>query len=149
MSIEYDLTLAGGSPIDQVAARAFPDPHERPAGTAPLLSADLRTRYGFNVAVLPDDRGYVEAQSDDGRWVWEPEPCVSLGFRLDKSEDLDGAVTSMLAAVRRVLDSGPEDAAFTFDNDLLLFTRLDGVFTKHRRATWWDHYPVANQLFPE
>jgi len=54
----------------------------------------------------------------------------------------------MLTVVRRVLDTGVEDATFDFNGDVLLLARLKGELTKHRRETWWDHYPSANQLIP-
>ncbi|MEV6298949.1 SitI3 family protein [Actinoplanes sp. NPDC051861] len=57
-------------------------------------------------------------------------------------------VASMIDVVRRVLDSGPEDAALTQNGDVLLLTRFDGVLVKHRREEWWNHYPTANTALP-
>ncbi|GID26626.1 SitI3 family protein [Paractinoplanes brasiliensis] len=54
----------------------------------------------------------------------------------------------MLTVVRRVLDSGDEDAAFVFNGDNLLLARFGGVLTKHRREKWWEHYEGADQVLP-
>jgi hypothetical protein len=54
----------------------------------------------------------------------------------------------MLTVVRRILDTGPEDATFDFNGDILLFARRNGELTKHRRETWWEHYSSGNQLIP-
>ncbi len=52
MAIEYDLVLAGGTPVEQAAERAFPDIGERPVGSGRLLAIDLNARYGFAATVL-------------------------------------------------------------------------------------------------
>ncbi|MET8150269.1 SitI3 family protein [Actinoplanes sp. NPDC049668] len=148
MALEYRLVLAGDTPIDQVAERAFPDVSERPTGAPPRLTADHLERYGFIVTVLPGRDGYFDLETDNGSWVWEPKSHVRVHFRLDKFADLRWAVANMLGVVRRALDAGPEDAIFDFNGEILLFARLDGKFTKHRRGTWWEHYPSGDQLIP-
>ena len=148
MALEYRLTLSSETPVDQVAQRAFPDPAERPKGTPPLLSADLYDRFGFEVSMRAGRNGYVDVESDDGSWEWEPDAYVSATFRMDKFADESWTVTNMLTIVRRVLDTGPEDAAFVFNGDILLFTRFGGVVRKHRRETWWSGEPTAGGLIP-
>ena len=149
MAVEYALTLAGETPIDQVAWRALPEPADRPTGTPPLLAADLYERYGFEVTVLAGRRGYVDVATDRGRWEWEPERFVSVDFRMAKDADQEWAVVNMVSCVWRVLESGPEDAAVALNGDLLLLTRLDGVLVKHNRAGWWASYPATNAVFPD
>ena len=148
MAIEYELTLAGETPGDQVAERAFPDPAERPTGTLPLLTVDLKEPRGFTVTVLAGRDGYVDVESDAGMWEWEPESYVSLSFSMDKFADPEWAEANMLTVVHRVLATGPEDAAFALNGDILLLTRFNGELVKHRRDKWWDFYPASNQLIP-
>jgi hypothetical protein len=148
MAIEYDLTCSGDTPVNQMAERALPDPDDRPTGTAPLLSAALDARCGFGATILAGTNGYVDALSDDGSWEWEPSTYVLVGFRLDKEADRRWAVTNMLTVVRRVLDSGSEDAALVLNGDLLLLTRFDGLLVKHNRDQWWSHYPGAHDAIP-
>jgi hypothetical protein len=45
-----------------------------------------------------------------------------------------------------VLDTGPEDAAFFVNGDILLLTRLNGVVVKHRRDKWWAIHEGADQM---
>ncbi|MCU7730351.1 SitI3 family protein [Actinoplanes sp. KI2] len=148
MALEYRLTLAGETPVDQVAGRAFPEPSERPTGTARRLFAEHKEKYGFNVTIVAGKDGYLGLETDDGPWEWEPESCVRVGFRLDKFADIPWVVTNMLTVVRRVLDTGAEDATFDFNGDILLFARRKGELTKHRRDRWWEHYAGADQLIP-
>jgi hypothetical protein len=148
MALEYRLTLAGETPVDQVAGRAFPEASERPTGIAPRLFADHKEKYGFNITIVAGQDGYLDLETDDGSWEWEPDSYVRVGFRLDKFGDIRWAVTNMLTVVRRVLDTGPEDATFDFNGDILLLARRAGELTKHRRDRWWDHYPSANHLIP-
>ena len=143
MAIDYDLTLAGSPPVERVAERAFPEHGERPVGTAPLLSAALP---GFGVTVLAGAAAYLDVATDQGSWEWEPATYVTIGFRLDKLTDRSRAVIDMLTVVRRVLASGPEDAALVLNGDILLLTRLDGILTKHHRDTWWSNYAGADDL---
>ncbi|MFI7598680.1 SitI3 family protein [Actinoplanes sp. NPDC049681] len=149
MALEYELSLAGETPVEQVAERALPDADERPTGTPPLLSADLYARYGFGVTVLADSDGYLEVQADDGRWEWEPGAYVSLTFRMDKDTAAQRSVINMLTVIRRVLATGPEDAALTLNGNELLFTRFDGNLVKHNHADWWSTYPGADDLITE
>ncbi|MEV4639149.1 SitI3 family protein [Actinoplanes sp. NPDC049548] len=149
MALEYELTLAGETPVEQIAERALPDPSERPTGTPPLLSADLYERYGFGVTVLADDDGYLEVRADQGRWEWEPASNVSLTFRMDKDAAPEWTVINMLTVIRRVLSTGPENAAFILNGNELLFTRFDGTLVKHNHADWWSSYPGADDLITQ
>src|SRR3954454_12254458 len=99
MALEYGLTLAGDTPITQVAARAFPEMSERPTGT--VLFADHKEKYGFDVTIVAERGGYFDLETDDGSWEWEPESDVRVDFRLDKFADLRWVVTNMLTVVRR------------------------------------------------
>jgi hypothetical protein len=147
MAIEYRLVLAGDTPVEQVAERALPDPDERPTGTAPLLVADLYDRLGFEVTVLASQNGYFDADSDTGTWLWKPATFVAVTFRLDSDADSSWAVLNMLPVVRRLLDTGSEDAAFLLNGDVLLLTRFGDDLVKHR-ARWWNNYTGANDQVP-
>ncbi|MDP9799605.1 hypothetical protein J2S43_008117 [Catenuloplanes nepalensis] len=146
MATEYRLILAAEPPVEQVAERAFPRQEERPAGTPPLLTADLYQRYGFELAVRGARNGYFDAESDDGLWEWEPESYVALTFRMEKEADSDRALVHMLTVVGRVLDTGPEDAALILNGNWLLLTRFGGLPVKHRRAVWWENYAEVNDI---
>ncbi|MEV4706551.1 SitI3 family protein [Actinoplanes sp. NPDC049316] len=148
MALEYELTLAGATSLEELAERALPDPAERPAGTESPLFVDLFERYGFAVWVSAGRNGYVDVETDSGAWEWEPDFYVSVTFRMDKFADSSWKVTNMLTVVRRVLGSGPEDAVLVLNSDVLLLTRFDGVLSKHRRNEWWDHYAGANDIVP-
>jgi hypothetical protein len=148
MATEYRLTLSGETPVNQVAERAFPQASERPVGLAPQLSADHKAKYGFDVTILAGRDGYLDLETDDGSWEWEPKSYVKVSFRLDNSADARWAVTNLLTVVRRMLDTGQEDATFDFNGDMLLFSRRGGVVTKHRRDTWWERYSSGSQLIP-
>src|SRR5687767_6061253 len=126
MATEYRLILAGGTPVDQVAERALPEPDERPTGTPPLLAADLYQRYGFELTVRAARNGYFDAESDQGMWEWEPDTYVAVTFRMDKEADPDWPVVDMLTIVRRLLDTGSEDAALVLNGNWLLLTRFGG-----------------------
>jgi hypothetical protein len=147
MAIEYRLTLAGSTPVEHVAERALPDPAERPTGTA-RLSADLYERYGFDVTIRAGQNGYYDAESDNGTWEWEPDSYVAVTFRMEKNTDSARAVLNMLTVVRRLLDTGNEDAALVFNGDVLLFTRFKDGLVKHRRDGWWTSYEGANDRLP-
>ena len=54
MATQYKLTLAGDTPVNQVAERAFPAADDRPTGVAPVLVADLNDRHA---AAHAPDRG--------------------------------------------------------------------------------------------
>jgi hypothetical protein len=98
--------------------------------------------------VLADTNGYVNVETDHGMWVWEPAAHVSVSFHMDKFADPAWRARNVLTVVARVLDTGPEDAAFVFNWDYLLLRRVDGRLTKHRRATWWEYYRGADDLVP-
>lgn len=146
MALEYRLTLAGSTPVEQVAQRALPDPGERPTGTPPVLSAELWDQYGFSVTVRAGKNGYFAVESDNGMWEWEPHTYVSLGFRMDKFDDFDREISNMLTIVRRVLETGSEDAILVVNSDYLLLTRLDGELVKHRHEGWWTSYSAADSI---
>lgn len=148
MAIEYELVLSSGTSAEVLMQRAVPDPSERPAEKDSPIWAPLYDTYGFAVIAVAARSRYVDVMSDNGSWEWEPEPYASVTFRMDKFADPHWNVVNMLTVVRRVLDSGTEDAAFMFNGDVLLLTRFDGVLVKHRRQRWWDHYPGANEALP-
>lgn len=130
----------------RVAERAMPEPSEGPTGTAPLLSADLRERLGFELTLRAGRSRYVSARGDDDWWEWEPSPYVSLTFHMDRSEHVQWQVLNMLPIVDRVLGAGIEDAALVLNGDVLLLTRLNGGLTKQHRVDWWENYPGANDV---
>ncbi|MEV8505241.1 SitI3 family protein [Actinoplanes sp. NPDC051475] len=148
MAIEYRLTLAGTAPVEQVAARALPDPDERPAGTESPLSVNLDERLGFAVFVSAGRNGYFDIESDSGPWEWEPEAYVSVTFRMDKEAEPQWKVPNMLTVVRRVLDTGPEDAVLVLNGDYVLLTRFGGDLVKHRHEGWWSNYAAADSIVP-
>jgi hypothetical protein len=147
MATEYELTLAPSTPLEQLAERALPDAADRPVGAVPRLVRDLDEKYGFDVTVSAGEDAYLAVESDQGLWEWEPDAYASVTFRLDKFADPAWKVINVLTVVRRVLDTGPEDAALVLNDDILLLTRLQGKLTKHR-ASWWHNYPAADQLIP-
>jgi hypothetical protein len=149
MALEYGLTLAGDASAEQVAERALPVAVQSPPEIAPVLSADMRDSHGFTVTLLARRHGYIEAESDDGLFVWEPEAYVSVGFRIDKEADVEWAVVNMLTVVWRALETGSEDAALVLNGDLLVLTRFDGVLVKLHRDGWWASYPAANAVFAD
>lgn len=148
MATEYRLTLAGTTPVQEMAERALPDAQERPAGPGPMLSVGLYDRHGFAVTFVARQNGYMDAESDDGLWQWEPAAYVSVTFRMENGADPERSVTDMLTIVRRLLDTGPEDASFVLNGNWLLFTRIGGVVRKHRRDKWWTTYAFAAPLIP-
>jgi hypothetical protein len=147
MATEYRLTLAGSTPVGYVAERAMPTPAERPTGTPPLLAADLYDRHGFELTILAGRNGYLDAESDSGVWEWEPASYVDVTFRMEQNAESDRAVGNMLLVLRRLLDTGSEDAALVLNGNWLLLTRFDGVLVKHRES-WWGSYPAADDLIP-
>ena len=142
MAVQYRLTLAGDTSVEQIAARAFPDPTERPMLSAygSVLNANLKDRHGFTVSLRSDRNGYFDAISDVGQWEWELDSYVNVGFWMSKDWN-ENAVPNMVDIVDRLLTSGSEDAAFTLDGNLLLLIRTNGVTTKHNRR-WWDNYSL-------
>ncbi len=146
MSTEYRLVVNGDTPVEQIAERAFPDPVECPTGTPPLLAADLYERRGFDVTVRAGHDGYLETESDNGVWEWEPRSYVAVTFRVEKNADPGRAIVNMLTVVGRLLDTGQEDAALILNGDYLLLTRFGGVLVKHRRAAWWENYADVNDV---
>ena len=148
MSVDYRLTLAPGTPINQIAERALPEPGERPTGLPPLLSANLYEKYGFGISIRAGQNGYVDAESDHGLWEWEPAEYVAVAFQMDKFADPGWKVINMLTIARRVLMTGPEDAALVLNGDVLIFTRFGGELVKHNHDKWWANYPGADDLIP-
>jgi hypothetical protein len=80
-------------------------------------------------------------------WSWEPPDYISLTFRLDKFADRTPTIINMLTVIRRVLDTGTEDAALTQNGDILLQTRTANTLTKHRHS-WWTAHSEATHQFP-
>jgi hypothetical protein len=157
MAIEYSLTLAGQTPVEEIAVRVMPDPAHRPTPTptlAPggrLLSAGLQEQLGFGLSVFAGHgHSFLAADGDDGEWEWEPENYIDVTFRMSKDPDLRIAgIRPMLEAVARLLATGPEDAAFMLNGEVLLLTRFDGAVRKHNRTRWWDHYGFPNEIIPD
>jgi len=147
MALEYDLTLFGNPPVEEVAERAFPDAEDRPVGTEPPLSSELREKFGFGVTVFAAKNGYLNVETDDGMSEWEPEAYTGVSFRMDKFADFHWEVVNMLTVIRRVLGTGPEDALLVLNGDILLLSRFGGVLVKHR-PSWWNSYPGANDALP-
>lgn len=148
MALEYRVTFLSDTPVDLVAAHAFPERDDRPTGAPPILRATHFEKYGFQVVVRSGEHGTLDAMSDDGDWEWEPDPYVAVGFRLDKFADRQWVITNMMTVVRRLLLAGSEDAAFLFNNDVLLFTRFKGELVKHNRERWWAFHEASDQLIP-
>jgi len=147
VAIEYDLTLAGQTPVQQLAERALPNPDERPTGTAPFLAVDLDEKYGFDVTVASGADAYINVETDAGVWTWEPAAFAAVSFGMDKFADADWAVTNMIRVVRRVLETGAEDAVLVLNGDVLLLSRLDGRLVLHNRDRWWSYHPGAEEVF--
>jgi hypothetical protein len=151
MALEYRLTLAGPVPMDEVAARAFPDPADRPAPddeSGEILAANLHDRYGIVVIISTYERSYYSAAAEAGQWEWEPEISVDLAFEMTKDADRFAvALRHAITASARVLATGTEDAALMLSGDMLLLTRHNGVITKHERG-WWEHHTWANEIIP-
>ncbi len=145
MSIEYRLTLAGETPVQEIVARALPEADVQ-ADVAQPYVADVRDRYGFTVTVRAGRNGYHDAESDAGPWEWEPESYVNVTFRLDKTADPEQYVRGVVGLVARVLRAGAEDAALILNGDRLLLTRFGGVLAKHHRDLWWDHYGFPHEV---
>jgi hypothetical protein len=150
MTTEYRLTLAGATPAEVVALRALPDGWEchTPVRT-PVWSNESADALGFEVGVHAGANGYFDAEADDGHWQWEPAAYVAVTFAVNQDADPERAVLAMLTVIRRVLDTGPEDAAFVLNGDRLLLRRTSGRLVKHTRAAWWAHYAGADKLIAE
>ena len=146
MALEYELTLGGSTPAEQVLLRALPDPSERLSGPEFPLSVSLKDRYGFSVSVWTGRDRYIAVESDDGLWEWEPADCTILTLTMDKFAEPGWKVINMLTVVRRVLETGPEDAVLVLNSDNLLLARFGGIVTKHRRDAWWSHYAGADAI---
>jgi hypothetical protein len=146
MSLSYRLTLAGHITTDQLAERAFPDPKERPSGPGPTLFVDLHETHGFDVAVRSGRNGHVDAGTDDGDWEWEPDPFAAVSFDIDDVTDRKQLAANLMTVVRRILETGPEDAALVINGDYLLIGRFGGRVVKHSRDRWWSYYPEADAM---
>lgn len=149
MAIDYSLTLAEDIPVEQIADRTLPNPAERFTLTwyEGILTGDFYDQYGFGLSFYAGQhRRYIEAETDEGVWVWEPEVYVGIGFGMDK-EQLDKGVPNMVSIVARVLASTSGDAALTLNGEVLL-ARVNGVVVKHKRSIWWDHYSYPNEVIP-
>lgn len=151
MAIEYRLTLEGDIPLEQVAALAVPEADEvlQLPGSPRVLTADLNERLGYLVTIFPGRDGYYDAEDDNGGlWEWEPEVYVNVMFHMRKNEQSNRGTLNMVAAVARILDGRPEDAALVLNGNWLLLIRVGGLVRKCRSAAWWSHYGV-NDLIRE
>ncbi|MDP9796612.1 hypothetical protein J2S43_005124 [Catenuloplanes nepalensis] len=154
MGIEYRLTLAGDIPSEALAARAMPERADRPAGIPggppALLGAALYESHGFYLTIVPTDRASVAAVDDDDELrMWDIGRNSMVSFDMDKfdsDEDTARAIVAMLSTVRRVLESGTEDAALTLNGDWLLLNRIDGVVRRFNRTRWWAHHDVDDLI---
>ncbi|MEH1026725.1 SitI3 family protein [Micromonospora profundi] len=140
MAVEYQLTLAGDIPLDQVAELAAPGAVETStASGGRMLSADLNDEHGYVVDITGGRHGYYGAQDDGGAlWQWEPETYVDVSFYMRKDTLVEKGKPHMLATVARVLAARAEDAALTFNYDVLMLTRVAGVIQKHNIDGWYD-----------
>ena len=109
MAIDYNLYLAGDTPVEVVAQWAFPELADRPTGMVPFLAADLDEKYGFGVVITSGRNAYVDVETDDGDWEWEPEAFVLVSFRIDKEADRLWATDNMLSVVQRIIAVGEQD----------------------------------------
>lgn len=149
MSLSYRLTLAGPVTVDELTERAFPDLTERPAGAGPAFAADVHEKYGFIASLRSGRNGYVDIETDDGDWEWEPDPFAAISFDVDDETNRDQLAVNLVTVVRRVLRSGSEDAAFVINGDYLLLGRFGGHVKKHSHERWWAFYPAADELIFE
>ncbi|MEU8662432.1 SitI3 family protein [Actinoplanes philippinensis] len=148
MSLDYRLTLSGGTSAEQLAERALPGVRLEPSQTGSARAINLVETNGFGLSVRTGRNGFIDVVSDSGSFEWEPDPYAAVRFTVDKSADPVWVATNMITIVRRVLESGSEEAALVANSDVLLLTRLDGKLVKHHQATWWAHYPAADGLIP-
>ncbi|MDP9799435.1 hypothetical protein J2S43_007947 [Catenuloplanes nepalensis] len=147
MAIQYTLTLAAALSAEELAARAMPDPAQRPAGRPGLATADLYDSHGFALTVLTGKKnGYVEADSDMGVFEWEPADYSLVMFDLGPTDQLARPLAAMLTVVQRVLAGGGEDAVLVENDDVLLLKRFGGVLVKHGRPDFWEHYAGLDDL---
>lgn len=150
MAMSFMLTLAGTTSVDELIARAFPDPATRPefgpAGEA--FSADLRREAGFSVSVMEGTDGYVDATVLGAAWLWEPPTYTSLQFRWAPGADPKRATRAMVAIVKRVLDSGEEDAAFVSDTEALLLRRDENGTVRFSEDDFWREAGAAADEAP-
>ncbi|GAB2963188.1 hypothetical protein GCM10027280_60070 [Micromonospora polyrhachis] len=148
MAIEYQLTLAGDIPLEQIASLAAPQATEAPPlpGYPRLFSAALEDECGYAISITAGNHGYYEAKDDDGSsWEWEPEAYIDIIFRLPKDDLTRKGVPNMVATVGRILAARPEDAALTLNGDWLLLTRIQGRIHKYNKAEWYNE--SYNELF--
>lgn len=150
MSIDYTLTLAGSTPVEDVALRALADGWKLSdlARRPPLWWNDRTSTLGFDVSVRAGTNGYLDAEADDGIWTWKPPAYVAVTFSPSRDADPDRVVPEMVTVVRRVLDTGPEDASFVMNGNWLLLRRTDGRLSRNRKS-WWAHYPGAAEVIPD
>lgn len=154
MGIEYRLTLDGDISSEALAARAMPEPADRPVSTPgdppALLRAALYESHGFFLTIVPRDRASVAAEDEDGELrVWDIGRNAMVSFDMEKFDDYEDsrrAIVAMLSAVRGVLQTGTEDAALTLNGDTLLLHRLGGVVHTFNRTRWWAHHEVDDLI---
>lgn len=118
------------------------------SGSGPM-SVDLRDGYGFTLILRTGRNGYYQGQDDDGsEWEWEPDNFVNLTFRMVKDDHVEKGIPCMLRIVSCLLASHTGDVALVLNSEALLLTRFDGVFRRHQRALWWDHYGLTDEAVP-
>ena len=133
MGIDYELILEADLPLEKIAALVVSetDGMSQLPGSPRVLTADLNERLGYSVSIFPGRDGYYDAEADDGvQWEWEPEAYIDVTFHMTKNDLSDRGTLNMVAAVARVLDGRPENAALTLDGNWLLLTRMDGAIRK-------------------
>ncbi|GAA1604895.1 SitI3 family protein [Actinoplanes couchii] len=146
MSLDYRLTLATGLTAAQIAERALLPVEAVSWGDGRALGANLSGTLGVDVTLRSARHGYVDADTDGEPLEWEPGPFVAITFGLGGSVRSGQAAANMIAVVRRVLETGPEDAALVVNGDYLLVARFGGHLVKHNHARWWSAHPAADAV---
>jgi hypothetical protein len=149
MALESELVVAGQIEPTRLLERAG----QRGLAGAPVqrlgngtLIVDLMAQTGFLLSVHGAAHAYVEAASGGSVWVWEPSPCVRLGFRFDKEFDPSVSRAAMLHMVAQIVASGSEDLALTLNGDVLLLRRVQGRLERCQAGFWET---VAGELARE
>jgi len=140
MATEFRLILEGDIPLRHVADIAAPEAREVvEPGYRPRLSADLYEQLGYAITIVSGNNGYYDAESGNSDlWVWEPESYAKITFYIGAGDIGDLGVPNMFAAVARVLEARPEDAALIQNSNWLLLTRVNGTIRNHNLDLWYD-----------
>jgi len=144
MSLGYQLMIEAPVTIDAVAQRAFPGVvlQRREDGSA--LEGDLFLDEALGVTIHVAATSYLDIH--DGEKSWEREiASTNVYFTLDRGRVAEGSM-SALRAVRRFLESGPEDVVYIQNFDYLLLSRRDGQIARFNEAMWWSAYPDAGAI---